>query len=331
MERTPERNEWSAAYRGERVLVTGATGLIGSWLVRALLARGAETHTFVFSRPEPDSELVRSGDLERTIAHRGRLEDASSVRRAVAEARPEVVFHLGAQPLVGVAREDPVLTFEANVAGTWTLLEACRCAERPPRAVVVASSDKAYGASERLPYRETDPVAGVEEPYEASKAMADVLARTYAATYALPTRLARCGNVYGGGDWNWSRLVPGTIRALLRGERPVIRSDGTPIRDYVHVDDVVDAYLRLGAADLRPGDAFNVSSGERRSVLEVVGLLQRALGTELEPDIRAEAKGEIQQQWLDSAKARSTLGWRPRRTFAESLPGVVGWYRELLS
>lgn len=313
-----------------RALVTGATGLIGSALVHALLARGAEVHAFILPQPEPDSALLRSGDIARVRVHSGRLEDAAAVQAAVRAARPEVVFHLGAQPLVELARADPTATFETNVRGTWTLLEACRTLAARPRAIAVASSDKAYGARASLPYVETDPLDGIE-PYEASKALADVLARTYAAAYGLPVRVARCGNIYGPGDWNWSRIVPGTIRSILRGERPVLRSDGSPVRDYIHVEDVVDAYLRLGTAEIAAGEAFNFSSGERRSVREVVDLVCAAAGAGLEPVVLGTAVGEIAQQYLDSSKAQRVLGWRAERRMAESLPAVIDWYRELLA
>jgi CDP-glucose 4,6-dehydratase len=317
-------------YRRASVLVTGATGLVGSSLVERLLAYGAEVHAFVLPTPEPESHLVRSGALDRVRVHRGRLEDAASVEEAIAAARPRYVFHLGAQAIVGVARADPAATFDANVRGTWLLLEACRRLEQPP-IIAVASSDKAYGASDRLPYVETDPLAG-SEPYEASKAITDILAQTYAKTYDLPTRIARCGNIYGIGDWNWSRIVPGTIRSLLRGERPVLRSDGTPIRDYIHVDDVVSAYIAMVSAEgAAPGEAFNFSSGERRTVREVVDLVAAAVGAKLEPVVLNESKGEIAVQYLDSTKARRTLGWDPKRRLEESLPEIVEWYRGLLA
>jgi CDP-glucose 4,6-dehydratase len=227
---------------------------------------------------------------------------------------------------VQAARRDPAATFAANVAGTWQLLDACRLLSSRPRAIAVASSDKAYGKSERLPYVETDPLAG-SEPYEASKAMTDILAQTYAVSYGLPTRIARCGNVYGTGDLNLDRIIPGTLRALLRGERPIIRSDGTPIRDYVHVDDVVDAYLSLGSRHISPGAAFNFSSGERLSVLELVGLIQRAARSDLAPDVRSEAVGELAEQFLDSSKAERELAWHPSRRLAASLPEITEWYR----
>ena len=317
-----------ASLANARVLVTGATGLVGSSLVRCLLSADAEVHALVLPEPEPESDLLRSGRLARIRVHEGRLEDPVAVAAAVEAARPRFVFHLGAQPLVGLARAHPVATFEANVRGTWTLLEACRTLPEPP-IVAVASSDKAYGASAKLPYVETDPLAG-SEPYEASKAITDILAQTYARSYGLPTRIARCGNIYGIGDWNWSRIVPGTIRSLLRGERPVLRSDGTPVRDYIHVDDVVAAYLALATADVAPGEAFNFSSGERLTVREVVDAVTAAVGAALQPVVLNEARGEIAAQYLDSSKARTTLGWKPRRRLGESLSEIVTWYRELL-
>jgi len=296
--------------------------------VRCLLSADAEVHALVLPEPEPESDLLRSGRLARIRVHEGRLEDPAAVAAAVEAARPRFVFHLGAQPLVGLARAHPVATFEANVRGTWALLEACRTMSEPP-IVAVASSDKAYGASAKLPYVETDPLAG-SEPYEASKAITDILAQTYARSYGLPTRIARCGNIYGIGDWNWSRIVPGTIRSLLRGERPVLRSDGTPVRDYIHVDDVVAAYLALATADVAPGEAFNFSSGERLTVREVVDAVTAAVGAALQPVVLNEARGEIAAQYLDSSKARTTLGWKPRRRLGESLSEIVTWYRELL-
>ena len=296
--------------------------------MRCLLSADAEVHALVLPEPEPESDLLRSGRLARIRVHEGRLEDPVAVAAAVEAARPRFVFHLGAQPLVGLARAHPVATFEANVRGTWALLEACRTMSEPP-IVAVASSDKAYGASAKLPYVETDPLAG-SEPYEASKAITDILAQTYARSYGLPTRIARCGNIYGIGDWNWSRIVPGTIRSLLRGERPVLRSDGTPVRDYIHVDDVVAAYLALATADVAPGEAFNFSSGERLTVREVVDAVTSAVGVALQPVVLNEARGEIAAQYLDSSKARTTLGWKPRRRLGESLSEIVTWYRELL-
>lgn len=313
-------------YRGLSVLVTGATGLIGSHLALRLLNAGAVVHALVLPDDPGGSLLHRAGRFDELQAHRGRLEDGPAVAAAVAASRASVVFHLGAQTQVREARRDPAATFAVNVAGTWNVLEACRTVSTGPDAIAVASSDKAYGKSERLPYVETDPLAGTE-PYEASKAMTDILAQTYARTYGLPTRIARCGNVYGAGDLNSDRIIPGTVAALLRGERPIIRSDGTPVRDYVHVDDVVDAYLLLGDPTIVPGAAYNFSSGERKSVFEVLQLVSKAAGSTLEADVRADAVGELAEQYLDSTKARTELGWRPGRRMAESLGEIVAWYR----
>lgn len=315
-------------FRARRVFITGATGLIGSHLTLRLVEMGAEVHALVVPDDERGSLLNRS-DARRIQRYTGRLEDQKSVAAAVTSARPEIVFHLGAQTQVGRARRDPAGTFATNVAGTWHVLEACRALDPQPAAIAVASSDKAYGKSESLPYVESHPLAG-SEPYEVSKTMTDLLAQTYAASYGLPTRIARCGNVYGSGDLNWDRIVPGTIRSLLRRERPVIRSDGTPIRDYVHVQDVVNAYLCLAAAGITPGAAYNFSSGERASVLEVVRLIAKTLGSDLTPDVRGDAAGELAEQYLDATKAAMELGWRPSRRMAESLAEIIEWYRTTL-
>ena len=316
-------------YANRRVFVTGATGLIGSHLTLALLSQGAEVHALIVPENESGSLLHRSGRVNEVKTYVGRLEDAQSVRTAVGAAEPDVVFHLGAQTQVRAARRDPARTFATNVAGTWHLLDACRLLKAPPRAIAVASSDKAYGRSDDLPYRETHPLSG-QEPYEVSKSVTDLLAQTYATSYALPTRIARCGNVYGAGDLNWDRIVPGTIRSLLRGERPLIRSDGTPVRDYVHVTDVVDAYLRLGSAQIAPGTAYNFSSGEHASVLDVVSWISAAMGSHLTPDVRNEAAGELAAQWLDASKAERELGWRPSQRMIQSLPEIIAWYRAAL-
>lgn len=293
-----------------------------------LLDASADVHVFAIPEPEPASELIRSGDIARTTVLGGRLEDEASVRRAVQAARPELVFHLGAQTLVGPARGDPTYTFRVNIAGTWNLLEALRLAP-PTRAIAVASSDKAYGRSDHLPYVEADALAG-EEPYEASKVATDVLGRTYATAYGLPVRIARCGNVYGPGDVHWSRLVPGTIRSFLEGTRPIVRSDGTLVRDYLHVADAVTAYLALMQPGVPHGEAFNFSSGERRTVLEVVRIIGAAVGSALEPVIEDTAKGELREQYLDSSKARRELGWSARRDMPGSLGEIISWYRQLL-
>ena len=252
-----------------RVLVTGATGIVGSALTRRLLDTGA--YVVVLVRDwDPQSELVRTGDIQRTSVVNGRLEDYGSIERAINEHEIETVFHLGAQPIVTTALRNPLPTFEANIRGSYNLLEACRVHRSLVSSVVVASSDKAYGDAPTLPYTEEMPVNG-RHPYDVSKSCTDLLAMTYAHTYQLPVAVARCGNIFGGGDLNWSRIVPGTLRSLLRGQQPVVRSDGTFVRDYLHVDDVVDAYLALArwldsverSAAAPDGIAFNFSAEEQ--------------------------------------------------------------------
>jgi CDP-glucose 4,6-dehydratase len=318
------------SWAARRVLVTGATGIVGSWTVNALLARGATVVALVVDR-DPQSELVRSGDMDRVKVVYGALEDAAAVERAVGVWEVDTVIHLGAQTLVGPAKRSPVPTFEANIRGTYHLLEACRVHAGVVRAVVVASSDKVYGTATQLPYTEETPLRA-QHPYDVSKACVDLIANTYHATYGLPVAIARCGNIYGGGDLNWSRIVPGTLQSLFRGERPVIRSDGQYVRDYLYVKDAASAYLALGEAvhDGRmTGEAVNFSGDARRTVLEIVADLQRLTGaTALLPDIRNSASAEIREQWLSSDKADRLLGWRPSFTLEQGLAETVAWYRQ---
>lgn len=320
-------------WSGRRVLVTGATGIVGSWLVKALLTRGAHVVALIRDT-DPQSELLRSGDIQRVSVVNGALEDLWAVERAISLHEVDTVFHLGAQTLVGVAHRAPLSTFESNIRGTYNLLEACRLLHPLVRRIIVASSDKAYGAAPVLPYLETMPLAG-QHPYEVSKSCTDLLAQSYHATYGLPVAIARCGNIYGGGDLNWSRLVPGTIRSLLAGERPVVRSDGTFRRDYIYVGDVVDAYLRLAdALDDRAvwGEAFNFSLESPSTVLEMIESIQALMDrADLQPDIRDEAVGEIRDQYLDAAKARAVLGWTPEWGLERGLAETIRWYRDLLA
>jgi len=323
----------ASAYAGRTVFVTGASGIVGSWLVRSLLA--AEASVVALLRDEdPRSELSRSGDDGRVARVRGSLEDAALLERALVEYDVDTVFHLGAQTQVRHAQRHPFGTLEANVRGTYNLLEAVRRAARPVRAFVVASSDKAYGESPTLPYTEDHPLAG-RNIYDASKSAGDLLASAYASSYGMPVGIARCGNIYGGGDLNWDRIVPGTIRSLLRGERPIIRSDGTLRRDYLYVDDAVAGYLSLGAALMdgrEHGEAFNFGHGEPVAVLDLVEEIGRAVGrTDLAPVVRSDAPNEIPAQWLDATKARTRLGWAPAFTLHEGLSRTVEWYREVLA
>lgn len=320
-------------YAGVVILVTGAQGFLGSWLVERLLEEGAQVVT-----PRRDVPALSRFRLER-LDERCDLVDADvvdemAVARVVNEYGPELIFHLAAQTIVGTANRSPLATFETNVRGTWNLLEACRSLgeQSAVRAVVVASSDKAYGPHDDLPYRE-DSSLRPDSPYDVSKACADLVARSYAQTYGLPVAVTRLANIYGPGDFNLSRVVPDTARALARGERPVIRSDGTPQRDFIHVADAVEAYLAVADSLARPelrGRAWNAGTGEPVAVIEVVERLIAASGRDLAPDVRGSGSpaGEIDRQWLDSTAIRRELGWHPAREFDEGLRETYAWYAE---
>lgn len=318
-------------WRDRPVLVTGASGLVGGAVVRLLLERGADVACLLRDWV-PDSELVRGGLLARARVVRGDVRDQALLERALGEHEARTVIHLAAQTTVPVANRNPVSTFDTNVAGTWALLEACR---RSPQVgqVVVASSDKAYGEHAQLPYDEEAPLLA-RHPYDVSKACADLVAQSYAATWGLPVAVSRCGNFYGPGDLNWNRIVPGTIRSLLRGERPVVRSDGRFVRDYFFVEDGAAAYLLLAEALARDpglrGRAFNFSNEQPLTVLELVTRIQAVLGSALEPDVRNEASHEIRAQYLSAARARSELGWAPLFSLEQGLERTVAWYRALL-
>ena len=310
-------------------LVTGATGLVGSWLVRNLLDAKADviclTRDFV-----PQSELHRTGLASMVKSVRGDIRDIDSVARALQEFEVDTVFHLAAQTLVGVANANPLFTFESNVRGTWNVLEACRTTPSV-KAIVVASSDKAYGTQPVLPYTEDAPLQG-EHPYDVSKSCSDLIAHAYAVTYKQPVAITRCGNFYGGGDLNWSRIVPGTIRSVIRGERPVLRSDGQFIRDYLYVEDGAWAYILLAQAlierpDLR-GQAFNFSIERRINVLDLTRIILKEMGSDLEPLILNQAQNEIPHQYLSAARARESLGWKPRFSLEEGLRRTIEWYKE---
>lgn len=318
-------------WRERPTLVTGATGLVGGCLVRRLQERGADVVCLVRDWV-PQSEVAASGVLGRVKVVRGDICDQALLERALGEYEVDTVFHLAAQTIVGIANRNPVSTFEANIQGTWALLEACR---RSPavKQVVVASSDKAYGDQKRLPYDEDTPLQG-NHPYDVSKSCADLIAHSYAVSYGLPVTITRCGNFYGGGDLNWNRLVPGTIRSVLRGERPVIRSDGQYVRDYFYVEDGVAAYLLLAermasCSDLR-GEAFNFSNEIQVTVLELTERLLKLMDSGLTPDVRGEATNEIRHQYLSAAKARRMLDWTPRYTLDEGLHETIAWYRGML-
>jgi CDP-glucose 4,6-dehydratase len=319
-------------FAGRVVFVTGASGMVGSWLVRDLL--GADASVIALVRDERrDSELIRSDDVRRTTRVRGSLHDIRLLQRTIVEYGVDIVFHLAAQTQVVVAERDPLGTMEANVRGTYNLLDAIRGGS-PTTAVVVASSDKAYGHSDSLPYTESHPMAG-RGIYDASKSAADLIAMAYARSYELKLAIARCGNIYGGGDTNWDRIVPGTIRSLLRGERPVLRSDGRPRRDYLYVRDAVAAYMRLGDALLAgtvSGEAFNFGHNAPISVTDIVDELRRIMGRgDLEPRILDQAALEIPDQYLDASKAERVLAWKPTFDLSTGLADTIEWYRDLLS
>lgn len=313
------------------VFVAGASGLLGSWLTKKLLELHADAVCLVRDWV-PQSELVRAGAIERVRVVRGDLRDVSLVERILGEYEIDTVFNLAAQTIVPIANRNPLSTFESNIRGTWSVLEACR---RTPtvKQIVTASSDKAYGEHSKLPYTEKYALQGAH-PYDVSKSCADLVAHAYAATFGLPVGITRCGNFYGGGDINWNRIVPGTIRSVIRGRRPIIRSDGRYVRDYFYVEDAVQANIllaeRLANDRSLYGQAFNFSNEQPMSVLDIVNLILKLMQSELKPEIRNEAAGEIREQYLSSAKARRVLGWSPLVTIKEGLERTIEWYRTFL-
>ena len=323
----------AAFWKQRNVFVTGGTGLLGSWLTRRLVESGANVVCLIRDT-EPRSELVRSGFLSRVTIVHGELEDYFTVLRAINEYEIESVFHLGAQTIVGTASRSVLSTFESNIKGTWTVLEASRVCSKLVKRVVVASSDKAYGSHATLPYNEDAPLQG-RFPYDVSKSCADLLCHSYFETYRLPVGITRCGNLFGGGDLNWSRIVPGTIRSVLAGERPVIRSDGKFVRDYFFVEDAVDSYLhfaeQLDRAELH-GHAFNFGNEKPITVLELVAQILAAMNrSDLQPAILNEASHEIREQYLDCSKARKQLNWQARYSLADGLQRTIEWYRQFLA
>jgi CDP-glucose 4,6-dehydratase len=312
--------------------VTGATGLVGSWLVRRLLEAGADVVCLVRDWV-PQSELVSARLVERVKVVRGDVRDQGLLERILGEYETDTVVHLAAQTIVGLANRNPGSPFDTNIRGTWSLLEACR---RSPavKQIVMASSDKAYGDQEKLPYDEDTPLQG-RHPYDVSKSCADLIAQAYATTYSLPVAITRCGNFFGGGDLNWNRIVPGTIRSALRGQRPVIRSDGRYVRDYFYVEDGAAAYMllaeKLAGNRQLAGEAFNFSQELQITVEALVRRILGGMGLGLEPDIRNEASNEIRHQYLSAAKARDALGWAPLFTLDQALDKTVTWYRDYFS
>jgi CDP-glucose 4,6-dehydratase len=318
------------------VLVTGATGIVGSQLVRRLLDLAAHVVCFVRDH-DPASSLWFEGDIDRVSISNGRLEVFEHVKAAIVEREVDTIFHLGAQAIVGVGQRDPLGTFESNIRGTYHVLEACRLYGDRVKRIVIASSDKAYGDCESLPYTEDTPLAA-RNPYDVSKSCADLISQSYAASYGMPIAIARCGNIFGPGDLNWSRLVPGTIRSLLSSEQPIIRSDGTLVRDYLFVEDAANAYLAMAdwLDDSRSANAsqraFNFSSNQPLNVLDMTRMIQRACGRiDLEPIVQNQAIGEIRSQHLDSSRAQTELNWAIKHDLASALKTTVEWYRTYLT
>jgi CDP-glucose 4,6-dehydratase len=320
-------------------LVTGATGLVGGWLVDKLLAQGADVvclvrdHVPAFAPNYPaNPALAHKQVLQRAKIVSGDICDQKVLERVLGEYEVDTVIHLAAQTIVGIANRNPVSTFEANIQGTWCLLEACR---RSPRvkSVVMASSDKAYGDQDVLPYDENTPLQG-KHPYDVSKSCSDLISQTYAHSYGLPVAITRCGNFYGGGDLNWNRIVPGTIRSVLRGQSPVIRSDGQSVRDYFYVEDGAEVYMLLAEAlHHKPelvGGAFNFSDELQITVLDLTRRILQLMDSDLKSEVRGEATNEIRHQYLSAQKAREVLGWKPLFSLDEGLKRTIEWYRDYL-
>jgi CDP-glucose 4,6-dehydratase len=316
-------------WRDKSVFVTGATGILGSWLVKELVEGGANVVCLIRDWV-PRSNLISTDLINNVSVVRGCIEDYMVILRALNEYEIETVFNLGAQPIVGTANRSPISTFEANIEGTWNVLEACRHIPTVKQ-IVVASSDKAYGDQKILPYTEETPLTG-RHPYDVSKSCADLIAQSYYHTYGLPVGITRCGNFFGGGDLNWNRIVPGTMRAVIKNENPIIRSDGSPVRDYIYIEDVVDAYItvaeNLTRSEIR-GQAFNFGMNNPMSVIEITDKILDITGTaHLKPQIlsRDKIKGEIDRQYLSSEKASRMLNWKPKFTIEEGLRKTFEWY-----
>lgn len=314
------------------VFVTGCTGLLGSWLSEDLLSRGANLIGLVRDHV-PYSRVSREGIVDKIAIVSGSLEDEALVERALNEYEIDTVFHLGAQTIVPIANNNPLSTFESNIKGTWVLLEACR-RNRQVKKIIVASSDKAYGDQEHLPYTEDMPLRG-RNPYDVSKSCADLIAQMYFHSYGLPVCVTRCGNLFGGGDLNFNRIVPGTIRSVLFGEQPVVRSDGSYVRDYFYVRDAAQAYILLAEQMDKPGlwgHTFNFGNDEPITVLEIVKEILSAMGSaDLDPLVLNQANSEICKQYLSSEKARTMLHWSPSFSLQKGLRETVDWYKAFFS
>nr|WEZ29384.1 GDP-mannose 4,6-dehydratase [Bacillus subtilis] len=315
-------------WKNKNVFVTGCTGLLGSYLVKELIDQGANVTGLVRDHV-PQSNLYQGEHIKKMNIVRGSLEDLAVIERALGEYEIDTVFHLAAQAIVGVANRNPISTFEANILGTWNILEACRKHPLIKR-VIVASSDKAYGDQENLPYDENMPLQG-NHPHDVSKSCADLISHTYFHTYGLPVCITRCGNLYGGGDLNFNRIIPQTIQLVLNGEAPEIRSDGTFVRDYFYIEDAVQAYLLLAEKmeeNNLAGEAFNFSNEIQLTVLELVEKILKKMNSNLKPKVLNQGSNEIKHQYLSAEKARKLLNWTPAYTIDEGLEKTIEWYTE---
>ncbi len=326
-----EGMEMNSFWLDRPVFITGGTGFVGGWLIKRLLESKADVVCLVRDWI-PHCELMRTSMIERVKVVRGDICDRDLLERILGEYEIKTVIHLAAQTIVTISNRNPISTFETNIGGTWNLLEACR---RSPtvKQIVVASSDKAYGDQKTLPYNENTPLQG-RHPYDVSKSCADLITQAYASTYGLSVAISRCGNFYGGGDLNWNRIVPGTIRSILRNQRPIIRSNGKMVRDYFYVEDGVAAYMllaeRMSESPELNGQAFNFSNENQMTVIELVEMIRSLMGSDLKPEIYNEATNEIQLQYLSSAKAKRVLGWHPLFNLNESLRRTIEWYKQFL-
>lgn len=318
-------------WEDKRVFVTGANGFLGSWLTEKLVEKKAKVVALIRDQI-PESKLNTSGTIQKVTVVNGCLEDYEVIERALNEFEIETCFHLGAQTIVGTAERSPRSTFESNIKGTWNILEAARKIDTV-KGLVLASSDKAYGSSDKLPYSEDDYLHGLH-PYDVSKTCSDLITQAYYNTYGLPAAITRCGNIYGGGDLNFSRIIPGTIKAAMLNENPVLRSDGTYLRDYIYAKDVADAYMliaeNIGKNDVK-GQAFNIGTETPISVIELVNQVLGLCGKErLNPVIKNEASHEIKEQYLDCKKIRKILDWRYRYDLNVGLKETIQWYEDYL-
>jgi len=318
-------------WKGKRVLITGYEGFLGSNLTKCLLKLKAEISGLDIVTKRKKTILTRK-ELRAINIVKGSVEDLALVNRIVKKERIEIVFHLAAEALVGDCLKEPLKGFSTNIKGTWNILESARL-NKSIKAIIVASSDKAYGSHSNLPYRETAALSGMH-PYDVSKSCADLITHAYYHTYRVPVVITRCGNIFGPGDFNFSRIIPDCFRSIVKNKVLAIRSDGKFIRDYVYVDDIVNGYIAL-AEKMRAlklyGEAFNFSDENPISVLNLVKKVYRISGKKPNHKVLNKAKYEIKKQYLSSRKARKILGWKPKNNLDQALRETFNWYKRNLA